>query len=344
LTMNVPDDTDSDDVMRSLLQRSRAVPAVDARRVVQAREVVHAAWLDATAPPSRRWLWTGAAAAIAVTAAVYGLWRQPTDNANLTSRAPSSPIVAVVQHVTGAVQVRDPGNNTGHLLRAGESLRPGAAISTGASGRGTMALPDGIEVRMDRGTTLRLEADHRVALDAGAVYVDTTSRSALGAPILVSVQDAVVSDVGTRYEVRVFEDRMRVRVRDGLVRLRRGGRSHDAPAATELMMTHDDVRVTRTSVFGADWDWIVAAARAPRVDGRSLAEFLAWVQRESGRDVRFEDRALERSASRTIVYGTVEGLTVDEALDIVLPSCGLTHRIDNGAITVVAMSGGKPPR
>lgn len=338
------DEPEFDDVMRSLLQRSRSVPLVDAPRVARAREAVHAAWLDAMDPPTRRWWWTGAAAAIAVMTLVYGLWRQPTDDLGLTSRATTPSIVAAVQYVTGAVQVRDSGNDGERLLRPGESLLPGAVIITGPFGRGAVVLPDGAEVRVDQRTTLRIEADHRFALDAGAVYVDTTSRPAPGAPIHVSAQDAVVSDVGTRYEVRVFEDQMRVRVRDGLVQLRRGGRSHDAPAATELMMTRDDVRVTPTSTFGADWDWIVGAARAPRVDGRSLAEFLAWVERVSGREVRFEDRALERSVSSTIVYGTVEGLTVDEALDIVLPSCGLTHRIDNGTITIVAVSDGQAAR
>jgi ferric-dicitrate binding protein FerR (iron transport regulator) len=342
--MSMHEDPESDDVMRSLLQRSRVVPSVDARRVAKAREAVHAAWLDATEPPNRSWWWTGAAAALAVIALVYGLWRQPTSGVGLTSRATTPSIVAAVQYVTGAVLLRDSGNDGERLVRPGESLFPGAVIITGPFGRGAVILPDGVEVRMDRRTTLRVEADHRFALDAGAVYVDTTARAAPGAPIYLSVQDAMVSDIGTRYEVRVFEGRMRVRVRDGLVQLRRGDRLHEAAANTELMMTRDGVGVTRTSTFGADWDWIVAAARAPRVDGRSLAEFLAWVERESGRHVGFEDRALERAASSTIVYGTVEGLALGEALDIVLPSCGLTYRIDNSSITVVAASDGQVAR
>lgn len=342
--MSMREDPESDDVMRSLLQRSRAIPPMDARRVAKAREAVHAAWLDATEPPTSRWWWTITAAAITAIALVYGLWRQPTNRVDLTGRTTSSSVVAAVQHVTGAVLVRESENEAERLLRSGESLLPGAVIITGSDGRGAVVLPDGAEVRLDRRTTLRIEADHRFALDAGAVYVDTTARTAPGAPIDVSVQDAVVSDIGTRYEVRVSEDRMRVRVRDGLVRLRRGDRSYDAPSNTELMMTRADVRVSRTSTFGADWDWIIGAGRAPRVDGRSLAAFLAWVAHESGRDVRFEDRALERAASSTVVYGTVEGLTLDEALDTVLPSCGLTHRIDTSTITVVAVSDGQVAR
>jgi hypothetical protein len=48
---------------------------------------------------------------------------------------------------------------------------------------------------------------------------------------------------------------------------------------------------------------------------------------------------LERRNAATIVYGAIERLTVEEALDVVLPSCGLARR-DNGhegdVITIVA--------
>jgi len=81
--------------------------------------------------------------------------------------------------------------------------------------------------------------------------------------------------------------------------------------------------------------------RPPQLEGRPLTEFLAWAEREGGRPIRFADPALERANAATIVYGAIERLTVDEALDVVLPSCGLARRNDGDVITIVAADDAK---
>ncbi|HKH71790.1 MAG TPA: hypothetical protein VKA59_10610, partial [Vicinamibacterales bacterium] len=48
------------------------------------------------------------------------------------------------------------------------------------------------------------------------------------------------------------------------------------------------------------------------------------------------DPALQRANAATIVYGAIDNLTVEEALDVVLPSCGLARRTDGDVITIVA--------
>ena len=45
---------------------------------------------------------------------------------------------------------------------------------------------------------------------------------------------------------------------------------------------------------------------------------------------------MERANAGTVVYGAIERLTVDEALDVVLPSCGLARRTDGDVITIVS--------
>jgi hypothetical protein len=80
----------------------------------------------------------------------------------------------------------------------------------------------------------------------------------------------------------------------------------------------------------------VRAALPRQTGGRSLADFLAWVEREDGRKIVFDNPAIERSAATTVVYGTIDGLTVEEALEVVLPSCGLTHRAGRAVIRILA--------
>jgi hypothetical protein len=110
----------------------------------------------------------------------------------------------------------------------------------------------------------------------------------------------------------------------------------EADRGGQLSVTSSGIISGRASTSGADWDWIVRATRPPQLEGRPLPEFLAWAEREGGRPIRFADPALERANRATIVYGAIEDLTVEEALDVVLPSCGLVRRTDGDVITIVA--------
>jgi hypothetical protein len=87
--------------------------------------------------------------------------------------------------------------------------------------------------------------------------------------------------------------------------------------------------------FGADWEWI--GRTAPRFDlaGRNLAEFLDWVSREGGYTMSLDDET-RATAKSVILQGSVEGLTPAEALDVVLPSTGLEHRIIDGRVDIRA--------
>jgi ferric-dicitrate binding protein FerR (iron transport regulator) len=146
----------------------------------------------------------------------------------------------------------------------------------------------------------------------------------------------VIRDIGTRYEVRLSDQELRVRVRDGRVEVSNAFGRRDADRGGQLRVTSSGILAGLASTSGADWDWIVRAIPPPQLAGRPLPEFLAWAEREGGRPIRFADPALERANAATIVYGAIERLTVEEALDVVLPSCGLARRNDGDVITIVA--------
>jgi ferric-dicitrate binding protein FerR (iron transport regulator) len=146
----------------------------------------------------------------------------------------------------------------------------------------------------------------------------------------------VIRDIGTRYEVRLSAQELRVRVRDGRVEVLSAFGVREADRGGQLRVTSSGILASRAPTSGADWDWIVRAMAPPQLEGRPLTEFLAWAEREGGRTIRFADPALERSTAATIVYGAIERLTVEEALDVVLPSCGLARRNDGDIITIVA--------
>jgi ferric-dicitrate binding protein FerR (iron transport regulator) len=326
---------DREDLVRDLLRQARPAP-VDPVRAARVRQAVRAAWLEQQTPrPTVRPWWIGAAVAAAAMVVVYVMVGRPGDGG--TGRVPPTPvIVASTTFVTGSVTVRLAGSGVERALNPGDPVAAGSTIVTGAGGRGALLLADGVEVRFDRETTATLAAERRLELGRGGIYIDTSVRaSGSQAAVDVVALGALVRDIGTRYEVRVIDEALRVRVRDGRVQVTRGAETREAGEQTELALDAAGMRLSPSAGFGADWDWIVRAIRTPPIEGRSLAEFLAWVERESGRQVRFGDPAAERAAATTIVYGVIDGLSVDEALTVVLPTCGLAHQVSGRTIIIL---------
>jgi ferric-dicitrate binding protein FerR (iron transport regulator) len=241
---------------------------------------------------------------------------------------------AVVDHVTGDVREVSPGTPTGgRPLGHDARLRPGAVIAT-AKGRASVAWHDGTRLRLDEGTRLVLAADS-VALEAGALYVEADPRRSPPSRFVVATPLGSTRHVGTRYEVRLGSAGLRVRVREGAVQVERSRQVHAAAAGEELAV-HQDGGVSRRPVpaYGGDWAWVTAAAPPFRLEGRSARALLDWAAAEGGWTLHFSDPSLADVAARAVLHGTVEGMSPQDALAAVLPTCGLDHRLDGGRLMV----------
>ncbi|MGD9902557.1 MAG: FecR domain-containing protein [Vicinamibacterales bacterium] len=344
-------DSEHDAEVRALLRQAAAAGQVDAGRAARVRAAVHAEWKGSR--PRRRVLpaprWIAAAAAAGVVLAV--VMARPWDRVEPAPPLSSAPPLAAVRYVAGSVTGLTGAGATPAPLRVGDALTAGAEITIGAVGpngsQGAMlALADGVEVRVAAGTELALDGPGRLDLRRGAIYVDTSPRAGATAPTPIEVRSggSVIRDVGTRFVVHGGTTVV-VAVRDGQVQLERDGADYSAGPGQAIEVTPGGrVAVSEAPAYGPRWDWIVGAAPPQPVDGRTLADFLAWVEREGGRTVRFADAAVGAAADRTLVYGRIDGLTVDEALAVVLPSCGLAHRVDGGVITIEAGDDARPRR
>jgi ferric-dicitrate binding protein FerR (iron transport regulator) len=320
---------DRDDTMRDLLRQPRPA-AVDAVRAARVRGTVHAAWLDA-ADGTRLWRrWAAiAAAAVLVSAIALTLMNGPRER----EAPPASAPIASMLFATSEVVFEQDGQ--ARAGRAGDGLMPGTGISTNR-GHGAIVLANGVELRLDSDTVVTLDTARSVSLTRGAIYLDSSHRTGPPETVAIVARGTVIRDIGTRYEVRLSDQELRVRVRDGRVEVLSSFGIREADRGGQLRVTSSGILAGRAPTSGADWDWIVRAMRPPQLEGRPLTEFLAWAEREGGRPIRFADPALERATAATIVYGAIERLTVEEALDVVLPSCGLARRNDRDIITIVA--------
>ena len=320
---------DRDATVRDLLRQPRPA-AVDAARAARVRAAVHAAWRD-SAHGRGIWKWgvAIAAAAVLVVAITPALVNWLRDRAAPQATAP------IASTLFASSEVAFEHNGPAHGGRVGNALLPGTSIITNG-GRAAIVLATGVELRLDSDTAITVDTGRRVSLTRGAIYLDSSNRKGPPEPIEIVARGTVIRDIGTRYEVRLSDQELRVRVRDGRVEVVSAFGMREADRGGQLRVTSSGILSGRASTSGADWDWIVRAIRPPQLAGRPLPEFLAWAEREGGRPIRFADPALERSNAATIVYGVIDRLTVEEALDVVLPSCGLARRTDGEVITIVA--------
>jgi ferric-dicitrate binding protein FerR (iron transport regulator) len=302
--------------------------------------------------------WALAAAATVIVALGLGYWW-----ISERSRTGGVP-VATVQLVTGAPTVGRPGDGkeSGTTLVVGETILSGAHLDTTAAGgsspgRTSLRLLEGPMLRLDEGTRLRLVSSSVIELDRGAVYVDSAPSHGPGRGIEVHTAWGVVHEIGTQFEVRILsaasatsarsatdqDAALRVRVREGSVRVEQGPGSHAAESGVELTLRADG-SVSRGTVapYGPHWDWVVKTAPAMVIgeEGVPIDTFLTWVSRETGWRLELADGVLEEGVETFSVYGPIEGLTPDQALEpVLLGTRGLSHRVVDGTLLVTRLSG-----
>jgi FecR-like protein len=329
---NQPGGPPMDDVERLLrVGGLRKTPDPSSREA--ARAAVRDAWrASARARTRRRWMLVGipALAAAAVLAIAVALRPAPVPSQGAAT------VVARVAASTSVIQLRQ--GSARRAIAAGDVIHAGAIVDTPPGIVATFALEGGGELRQGGGTSVHWAAPRQVALDRGRVYVDSGGRP--GASVAVETFAGVVRDIGTRFEVQITGDEIRVRVRNGTVRLESSSGHHEASAGHELVApgggTVED-RPVRT--FGPEWDWILQATPF-RLERSTLAQFLAWVEVEGGRQVQFRPSRLRDEVAATVLYGSIQGLSMDAALEAALPAAGLTFRLEGSRVIVERAAGG----
>jgi len=329
-----PGDSSDDEVALLVRLAGPTGPSgsIDAERIARVRTAVHGAWRDEYVGRTRRRRLTvavllGAAASVVIGFAIRGPIR---------TLAP-----VVVAHIDQATGSAAP-------LTAGGAVMSGSTVTTSA-GTLAMTLTSGVHLRLDASSTARVDSATDVALERGAVYVDSAGARPIepGVPsISIQTPAGLVRDVGTQFQVRI-EARsdgpgIRIRVRDGQVRLTdANGVDARAGAGEELFSRPDgsDRSIDRRTIAttGSEWVWAERAAPPFSVDGKTLGAFLDWVSREGAWTVAFADRRFSAAARATVLHGRpdlLKGLTPAEALDVVLPTCGLRYRVDRQRVVI----------
>jgi hypothetical protein len=70
------------------------------------------------------------------------------------------------------------------------------------------------------------------------------------------------------------------------------------------------------------------------LEGRTVQEFLDWVARETGWQIRFADDRLADSARKIVLHGGMGKLRPDRAPFAILPGAGLEGELRSGILIV----------
>lgn len=306
-----------DPAVERLLQAAGPPPAVPADFYAEVHRAAHVAWQAKVAErrtlvQRRRGVYLLAASVVLALGAVL-----------VVRYAPTAEPVAAVEAWFGVPA-------TG--LEVGKSVTRGAKVTTGGASRVALRLQGGASLRLDCGTSLVFVSPSVLELERGAVYLDTGG----GAAVEVRTSYGVATDVGTQFEVRLGEERLELRVREGEVRLALAGDTLLSARAGVALTVHGDGMVERGSVpaSGDGWRWVLQAAPSFELEGKTVAEALDWIVRETGWELRFSDPELRREAETIIVHGSLAGVPPQQAPEIVLLGSGLAYRLEEGNLFI----------
>lgn len=313
----VRDEPESNDASIEALLRE--VGARDEPSAAAANEVmsaVHAEWLSIVQQRRRQqrvFAWRIAASlvlAVLVTTFAYRFM------------APAGAQFASVVNVDGRLFTGDDG--TTEIRGVGQLIRIGDIMRTDAQSRAAVTFPDGLSLRLDHDTRVNVDASNRITLVSGAVYIDAPPGLGSANDLTVDTTAGSVQHVGTQYEVRTQADAMVVSVREGRVRVTSSTTSNTGEAGQVLRLTSSG-QLTRSSLAASDpyWQWTLQAAPDFDIDNQSLATFLQWIARETGRELVYSTPQAEAAAEEVKLRGSIAGLDADVALTTVLATTQL---------------------
>lgn len=220
-------------------------------------------------------------------------------------------------------------------LQAGDAVRAGDVVSTGAAQGASLLLAKNESLRLGENTRLRVESGQEFTLLAGRVYADTGQLLYRDSGLVIAAGTAEISDVGTQFAVTLAGNEVDVAVREGRVDVRRDDVLHTAVAGERLSLpANGEASITEISPHAQYWDW--AANLAPRFDieNKTAMDFLKWVARETGMDLVFASDQLRMEAMRTDLHGSVADFSPRESVDAVLATTNLNYRIEPGRIVI----------
>ena len=210
-------------------------------------------------------------------------------------------------------------------------LDPAADIVSRTASRWVAA--DDVDVRLAQNSRIRWIRTNEIRLLEGTVYVATDG----AAPFAVDTPFGRVLDIGTRYQVRAFDDRIEVAVREGRVQVTSAhgealsGEVDEFTAAVLAVHADGVFRFTEPST-AERWTWIHEAPAG--YDSDEPLILLRDIARDIGKQLRFRSIGVEASLTSVRVDGDFSGMAPMDALHILAAATSIRWQDEGDAILV----------
>jgi ferric-dicitrate binding protein FerR (iron transport regulator) len=189
-------------------------------------------------------------------------------------------------------------------------------------------------LRLDRDTHLRVDGRDHVTLLAGSLYVDSGGLNVSSA-LRIATPAGEIGHIGTQFQVVVDGSSTRVRVREGRVSVTSGDATQDLATGDALEVRGTERRVTHgLSTYGEAWAWAASIGAILEIENRPLGEFLAWLAREQGWQLRYASDALQEQAAQVRLHGALDGLDATAMLERVALITGVPLQMRGGVLWV----------
>ncbi len=316
-------------------------PAEDENAI---RDSLHNQWRVMSRHRRRRRFTAGFALAASVILGVYlgiGLLGEPVAPVGLE-------IMAAVDLHQGEAWKTTPGEDVRQLSLTDGPLLTGDVIVTQDNALVSLIWVNGESIRLNSGTRLKLVSASLLELIAGQIYIDSDPagnapgrRQMQGTAIPsleIETPAGTVRHIGTQYMTRVVQQHVFVSVRDGRVAIAPGGNA----AAVETVIHRGEkasvgqdknISVSAIVTHGQDWSWVEKMAPDFVMEGRSMADLLEWVARETGRDIHYRSGAAKRMAAGTFLHGSMD-LAPMRALEVVMTTSDLSYELEQEMIRI----------
>lgn len=316
------------DPLAGLVRAGGRRPVPDPERAARARVAVRAEWQAAVARRNtQRWRWVAAAT---LTAAVSGV------GVLAVLRPSPVPAIASLTRVSGEVVRRADGGSPSGAVLSGNALYAGDEIETSSTGRALLRWSDSATLRIDSASLARFESESELRLMRGTLYVETSGDGDARAPLAVSTPFGEVRHVGTRFEVQVSRDQVRVRVRDGIAIFAGNAFAPVVIEAGRQLSIGGGEATLQAGPAASDpaWGWTQTIAPEFAIEGRSLFDALEWLAHEAGLRVIYASPVVRDRTRTVVLHGSIDGLDLRQALTAVLSGSGVSFQLRSDRIEV----------
>jgi hypothetical protein len=327
----------TDESAERALREGLRTNVLSADAMARIRQVTEHEWRATTRAPGRRARFLSVAASC-LAVAIAGIW-------TFSATRPGSPVVDFGR----VVAVESPGLVELKRFAADVAIVPGSSLQVGQSldvrGDTVVDFGAGGNLRIARSSAIEIRAPDVVSLTRGELYVDIPPGSRTASTFRVLTRAGEFRHVGTQFAVLISADLMTLRVREGEVVWRGAAGESTVAAGTEVTLDRDG-NTTRRQIptAGRDWSWTEAMAPDVVIENRPLLEFLRWFARETGRTLEMDEPSRQQALS-ILMHGSVQGLTVTEALSVVMATTpSLKYELPEGVIRVSSTSDSKAAR